>query len=189
MARKKDEDTLMLSALKTILDERLGPILEDRLKVIHNESLDERLEEIKEIKKEVDNLKERMANHEKKSEDSDKYSRCNNLVFHRIPYQTNEDPQQKALNIIQGVIIDIEVCNLDAAHRLRTKNTSSPPPFINRLVNRWKKEDILVEFRRQQPRANRWGRDKGIRIFCNEQLTPHNQLLSEAKKWSEFYTI
>lgn len=28
-----------------------------------------------------------------------------------------------------------------------------------------------------------------MRVFCNEQLTPHNQLLmSEAKKWNEFYT-
>lgn len=106
MAKKKEEEALMLSALKSSLDERLGPILEGRLKVILNESLDERLGKMKEIRSEVDNLNVRMARQEKKAEEADKYSRCNNLVFYGIPYQSNEDPLQKALNIIQGVNVD-----------------------------------------------------------------------------------
>ena len=186
----KDDDPLTLSALKKILDDRLGPILEDRLKTILNESLDERLGEMKVFKKEVDELKERMTKQEKNSEDSEKYLRCSNLVFYGIPYQSNEDPLQLALNIIRGVNIEIEPRDLDTAHRLRTRNNSVPAPFIIRFVNRWKKEDVFAEFKKQQPTANRWGGDRCVRVFCNEQLTPLNQtIMYEAKKFGEFYGV
>ena len=188
--KAKDDDPLTLAALKKILDDRLGPILEDRLKTILNESLDERLGEMKAIKKEVDELKNRMEKQESKSEDSEKYLRCSNLVFYGVPYQTGEKPLQKALDIIRGVNIDIELRDLDAAHRLRTRNDLVPAPFIIRFVNRWKKEDVFEEFKSQQPTAERWGGEKRVRVFCNEQLTPLNQtIMYEAKKWGEYYSV
>ena len=188
--KAKDDNPLTLSALKKILDDRLGPILEDRLKTILNESLDERLGEMKVFKKEVDDLKERMVRQEKNSEDSEKYLRCSNLVFYGIPYQSGEDPLQKAFDIIRGVNVEIEPRDLDAAHRLRTRNGSVPAPFIIRFVNRWKKEDVFAEFKSQQPTANRWGGDRRVRVFCNEQLLPLNQtIMYEAKKYGEYYSV
>ena len=118
--KNKDDEPLTLASLKKILDDRLGPILEDRLKTIFNESLDERLGEMKIIKKEVDDLKTRMEKQEENSEGNDKYLRCNNLVFYGIPYKVGEDPLRVALSIVQGVNIDIEPRDLDIAHRLRT---------------------------------------------------------------------
>lgn len=188
--KTKDEDPITLSALKKILDDRLGPILENRLRTILNESLDERLGEMTEIRKDVDTLKDKMASQEVKYEDVEKYLRCSNLVFYGIPFQAGEDPLQKALDIARAVNVDIESRDVDAAHRLRTRNNASPQPFIIRFVNRWKKDEILAEFKNQQPMANRWGGDKRVRVYCNEQLTPRNQsIMFEAKKWSELYNV
>ena len=58
---------------------------------------------------------------EAKYEATDKYLRRNNVVIHGIPYYRDEDPLQKALEIIQGVNIDIQLCDLDAAYRLKTR--------------------------------------------------------------------
>jgi len=189
-SKVKDDEPITLSTLKKILDDRLGPLLENKLRTILNESLDERLGEMNEIKKEVDDLKDRMEKQEELSEGSEKYLRCSNLVFYGIPQQTGEDPLQKALDIIRAVNVEIEPRDLDTAHRLRTRSNAFPQPFIIRFVNRWKKDDVLAEFKNQQPMANRWGGDKRIRVYCNEQLTPRNQMLMfEAKKWGEFYSV
>lgn len=147
-SKTKDDEPITLSALKKILDDRLGPILENRLRTILNESLDKRLGEMNEIKKDVEDLKDRIEKQEEKSEDSEKYLRCSNLVFYGVPCQTGEDPLQKALDIIQAVNVDIEPRDLDATHRLRTRNHASPQPFIIWFVNRWKKDDVLAEFKK-----------------------------------------
>jgi len=188
---KKQDEVLTVSSLMAILDSRLKAILSEML----DDKLDEKLRPLQKIDKlasDVISLKKAVENHEERIVSNEKYDRKKNLVFYGIPIEKAkpEDPMEKALEIIRGVGVDIHDRDLDAFHRLRSRSNDATPPFIIRLVNRWKKDEIFEAFKKQKPLASRWGGSVKIKVFCNEQLTPINQaILREAKNAKKYFYI
>lgn len=117
-------------------------------------------------------------------EDQLQYQRKNNLIFHGIPMEREENVIQKVLNI--GKVLDVNITpeNIDAAHRLPSTKPG-PQPVIVKFVNRWKKEDILAQRRvKKTLKTNQIGYSgPGENIYINEHLTPKNELI--AKKCRE----
>ncbi len=59
-----------------------------------------------------------------------------------------------------------------------------------KMVNRWKKEEIMSAAKEKKPTAELMGGDKNVKIFCNEHLTPKKQrVLNEAKKLKDKYYV
>ena len=80
--------------------------------------------------------------------------------------------------------------DIDIAHRLKSRNVTSSPPFIISLVNRWRKEELIDRTKSLQPDASWWGVDPRIRVYANEQLSPKNQaILGEARKFKDFFFV
>jgi len=180
-----------MSSLMAILDSRLKATLSEML----DDKLDEKLRPLQKIEtlaSDITSLKKVVENHEERIVSNEKYDRKKNLVFYGIPIDKTkpEDPMEKALEIIRGVGVDIHDRDLDAFHRLRSRTNSETPPFIIRLVNRWKKDEIFEAFKKQKPLASRWGGSVKTKVFCNEQLTPVNQaILREAKSAKKYFYI
>jgi len=188
---KAQEEALTVSSLMAILDSRLKATLSEML----DDKLDEKLRPLQKIEtlaSDVISLRKTVENHEERIVSNEKYDRKKNLVFYGIPVEKAkpEDPMEKALEIIRGVGVDIHDRDLDAFHRLRSRTNDATPPFIIRLVNRWKKDEIFEAFKKQKPLASRWGGSVKTKVFCNEQLTPINQaILREAKNAKKYFYI
>jgi len=173
-SKRKDEDLVTVGPLKSIMSEMIRSIL--------NETLDEKMRIMERMKKDVEDLKKKVRDLEGRIEDRDKYDRRHNLVLYGLPMQPNERPLQFALDIIKAVNIDATPYDLDAAHRLKTRNDTQSPPFIIRFINRWRRDDVMEAFKDKKPRVSLWGGNQKVRVFCNEQLTPSAQALMAAAR-------
>ena len=139
--------------------------------------LDEKLDQLKLIKTDVDQLKAQVSKHGEQIEDSAVHDRSNNVVFYGIPYDRNEDAIDIAIEIGKSLDMNIIPEDIDTAHRLKTRNPVGPPPFIIRMVNRRKRDRMLVRTRAKQPHAGLWGGDSTQRVYANEHLSPSNQFI------------
>ena len=65
---------------------------------------------------------------------------------------------------------------------------SSTPPFILRLVSRFKKEKIICKAQEIRPTAEKMGGDSKARIYYNDHLTARNHeiLISAKRLWDDY---
>lgn len=167
----KGGDLLTMEILKSTLNEMLDQKFDAKLAVVHKMALD------------VERLCQSVQEQRKQGEASDCYSRRNNVVLHGVPMKDNEDPLELVTELGDAIGVPISPDNVDAAHRLPSKNDKLPPPFIIKFVNRWRKERVMETIKRLKPTAEILGGSKSTKVFCNDHLTPKNQrLLMEAKK-------
>lgn len=160
------------------------------LKAIVAELLDQKLAVINELIMKVSKLEKANKELEEREAERDRYSRKNNLIFHGIPLKEDEDALQVVEEIGEALGVPILPDNIDAAHRLPTRNEKLPPPFIIKFVNRWRKEKVLASAKKRKPTAACMGGDGKIKIFCNEHLPPRKQeLFMEARRMKDQYFV
>ncbi len=100
------------------------------LKAILNETLDEKLKIVPELQAENKTMKDKISQMEGKVIALENYSRHNIIVVHGIPYT------EVAMNKGNLVGVHLEGRDIDIAHRLKSRNTVLPPPFVIKIVNR-----------------------------------------------------
>lgn len=176
-----DNDPVTIGALKASLEsfyvEKLS-FLENIVK--ENETL----------KNEVKNLNHRVNELELIIDDQAAYSRRNTLVVHGIPLQ--QDESEIGIAKLIGEIVDVSLKDedIDAAHRLRpsSKNMNAPP-FVLKLVSRFKKAELMLKAKKMKPTADVCGGDAKKKIFYADHLTKRNQeILYEARNlWDKYY--
>jgi len=183
MAKIKDDDFLTVKTMRAILLETLGERLDSRL-----DRIEAKLETFNSLRVEITKQKEIVEKLEARIDDKDTYDRRNSIVFYNIPTKKNENALDLAVGIGRAVGINMSYSDIDATHRLKSRNDAAPPPFIIKLVNRWRRDDLMNATRKHKPDASWWGGAKEVRVFANEQLSPKNQaVLAEARKNKEFF--
>ena len=82
-------------------------------------------------------LKERIDSLEKKSDDSEQYSRRNCLLVHGVEEQEQENTDNIVLNVIKEHLdIELSVKDLDRSHRIVKRNSSSKRrPIIVKFIS------------------------------------------------------
>lgn len=172
----KDEDPVTIGSLKAILSELL------------DKKLDEKFQLVYEIREENKVIRDRIEQIETRVEDSENYSRRNNIVIYGIPEKQDENVIETAVAACEAVEVKIESHEIDAAHRLPQRNKTSSPPFILRLVSRFKKEEIMSKANEIKPTADKMGGDSKKRLFYNEHLSARNQqiIISAKRIWDEY---
>lgn len=169
--------------LKKVLDELLENKLNTKLK-------EQREMMIQDISAEFRQTIDKVKVHENRLDEIDNYSRINNVVVYGIPMTENEAPLEVTEKIGSVLGVPLPRVQVDIAHRLRSRNTNMPPPFIIKLLNRWKKEELMTAAKAIKPTAASFGGSNEVRIFVNEQLSPKNQLLfHHAKKLKKEYFV
>lgn len=151
MAKGKEDETVSVKMMKQLIREALDEKLGERLSKV-----EEKLDVLTSFKKDIDAQAKLTKENEQQIDDIDTYTRRNNIVFHGIPTGANENPLDLAIDIGCALGLNISQCDVDIAHRLKTRNDATPPPFIIRLVNRWRKEEIMERTEKLQPNASWW---------------------------------
>lgn len=112
-------------------------------------------------------------------------------MVHGIPIKVNQENQDQenplviAMEICKMVGVQAEVSDFDMAHRLpkgKNAKVETPPPFIMRLVSRFKKEEIMNKAKEIKPNAAASGGREEDRVFFNEHLTKRNQIIQKEAK-------
>ena len=109
-------------------------------------------EENNKLREKTDCLKAKLDNLES-------YTRRNCIVIQGIPIQTYENPIEVAVKVCEMVGVKLDWKKLDVAHRLpksRKLPETNPPPFIMKLLSRFKKEEIVVTQRNSSQRRINW---------------------------------
>lgn len=136
----------------------------ESLKKVLNETLEKNLNEklkfVKEIHKDHNILRTKVAEVETRVKTLENYSRRNNVVIQGIPFQKEENPLEVAISAGELVGVNLDPRDIDIAHRFKSKNDKLPPPFIIKLVNRHKKIEIISQARRIKPTGEKMGGDQ-----------------------------
>ncbi len=118
---------------------------------------------------------------EAKVEALENYSK-RNAVISGIIYQENENPIEVAIKAGELVDVSLEARDIDIAHRLRSRNDKILPPFVIKLVNRYKKIELITQARKIKPTVERLGGGAAMKIYYNDYLTTENQHILTAAK-------
>ena len=160
-----------------------------RMEEILNKFYDEKLSFLEDTLKENKELKSKIKVLESKLDDLSSYTRRNNIVVHGAPIQENEDPINLAVKVSDAVGVKLEEKDIDIAHRLPSRNNNFAPPFIIKLVNRFKKEEVMSNAKRKKIMAKEFNGEEKCQIFFNDHLTKKNQeILMKAKSlWADYF--
>ena len=77
----------------------------------------------------------------------DQYGHCENLEFHGVPVQQNEDIVQMIQKLLQLINYDLDKQYVSTCNRLTRKRTDSPSPIIIKFTNRM----LEISFMQREP--------------------------------------
>lgn len=159
-------------------------ILRQTLNEVVNNALDIKLAVLNEVREENAQLKQYVETLESKIDALESYSRRNNIVVHGIPTSTDENPVEVSIKLGEAIGVILAPTEIDAAHRLPSKNKNAPPPLIIKFVSRLKRDEIFTKVRRAKLTDDK----THAKIYCNEHLTAKNQFLRTYAKclWERY---
>lgn len=101
----------------------------------------------------------------------EQYSRSNNIEINEMPEIENENCPNTVINIARELKIDLDLCEIDFAHRVPTKSTTSknkPPPIIVKFLSKRKRDEFMskkyiIMFK---------GSPNEKKVYINEHISP-----------------
>lgn len=137
------------------------------------------LKEFKSLKMQVTALKEDNARLQKELNDSQQYTRLNNLEINGVPETKNENILQIVESISQAVGVKVNRSSIDACHRVPTRIPNKPKPIVVKFVSRITKDELLAASKKKRGVSSS---AIGIptnesTIYVNEHLTISNKKL------------
>ncbi|XKL66088.1 hypothetical protein PGB90_009508 [Kerria lacca] len=165
-----------------------NPITVDQLKSILDQFFNEKFGFLENILLKNKQLKEKIQILEERMDSIESYSRRNNIIVHGVPRQENENPLELALEICKTTGTEIESYEIDEAHRMPSRNREISPPFIIKLTNRFKKAEIMKNYKKKKITAEIWKGNSNNRIFFNDHLTKKKQEIFKKAKilWDNY---
>ena len=123
------------------------------------------------LMKENQCLKDQLIEEEKMRDDLDQYNRRENLEFHGIPLNPNENTNYIIKTMAKKLNINLKENNISNSHRLPKSSSNNPPIIIARFTNRtFQKRKNLIGVRD-------YGIDGMKNLFINKNLTPRRKKL------------
>lgn len=120
------------------------------------------------LKNEVERLSEKNSYLENGLHDLQQYSRRNNLEISGLAEcRDSNEEETRLLEFFQELGVSIHTEDIEACHRVPTKQKDRKKPLIVRFINRCKRDEVYAA--RKQI--------KGRNIFVNEHVSPHNRCL------------
>lgn len=137
-------------------------------------------EELKEKEKVIDELKDEL--HEFQQHYRNSY-----LEIHNLP-EDNHETQEKLMDMVIKIAAEVGVRlmkeEIEASHRIQTRNKNKEKPVIVHLASRKKRNEIIAGQKKTKVTQDKiLANGSSSRIFVNESLTKYyKELLFEAKK-------
>ncbi|CAF1254097.1 unnamed protein product, partial [Didymodactylos carnosus] len=161
-----NEMTKMIITSKSFTDAIAG-IIDNQLKQYVNH--------IKQLEAELKQVNDRAIKFQSKLNDLDQYSKRRDLIIHGIPLTQGEDTSQVVLDLAKSIGVNLDIKDLYATHRLRSRNKQHSP-IIAAFV-RYSDRQQLYSKRRDL------GKGTNKQVFINEHLSSLNhQLFTYARR-------
>lgn len=138
------------------------------------------VKELSECKSEIHDLKKENTELLIRMNDTEQYSRKNNIEIHGVPETDNEDLDKVIIKIADCFGFSVTSQDIEVAHRLGKNNnkTTTSPPIVAKFFSR-KIKDKFVEGKKVKKTllATDLGFTTSGKIFVNEHLTKVNKNL------------
>ena len=165
--------------------EAIGSLLDEKLSIILN-ALEARAtqqdEKIKILSEENQLLKKEVERLTLENENHAQYTRKNNVIIHNIPLVKGEEQLTTAVKLFNAIGLPFTENEVDACHRLPTRNQKNPPPFLIKFVSRHRKVQMIQKIKSTKPTADVIGGNKEDMIFASDHLTRQNGILLQTAK-------
>lgn len=198
VSKQKPDDDILISILLAGMNEKLDELLNLKETVgsieasisMMSAQYDEILKSVNEQKKEMKEVKSRLAEIEKKDQeeevkklkaelnDMEWRSRKLNLEFHGITKSNDEDLISKVNEVARTLEVpELAGCDITAIHRLPSKPDKIPSVIV-RFASQTTRDAWL--YRKNKLRAT------GMRVYIYENMTKQNrELLAKTKEWAK----
>ena len=104
-------------------------------------------------------------------DDLDQYNRRENLEFHSIPLNPNENTNHIIKTMAKKLNIDLKESDISTSHRLPKSLSNNLPIIIARFTNR-DIRNLIFQKRKNLIGVRDYGIDGMKSLFINENLTP-----------------
>ena len=96
------------------------------------------------LQNKVDKLEKQLKNQESYAEANNQYHRRNNIEIHGIPNTVMDDQlENKVVEVLSKIDVQVESADIEACHRLPSRNSNHPKKTVVRFVNRKKNRKIF----------------------------------------------
>jgi len=137
----------------------------------------------RELRKHVEcteDVSRRLNNLEISREEDQQHLRSGNLKISGIP-EDCKNVYDVTIKIFEACGVQLQLDQIDVAHRVQSFNKTQPRPVIVRLVSRWKKDALMERIYKDRKRLTTGqiglgGADKPL--YVNEHLTPYYDKLA-----------
>lgn len=146
------------------------------------DELQEKVEKIQVLESTVSEQRKIIQEMKKSQVQSEQYARRVHLELGNIPVKANENVEEIITNLAAMVGVDIQPKDISAAHRLKSKEGSTPGIIVE-FLSRKIRNDFLEKGKILK-------KDKPLkeRRYVNESLCPfYRNLLTKAKESCKFY--
>lgn len=167
------------------MEKQIGIINEKTEKItasvqFYSDSFDEIMSKLKKLESRIistESLTNKISSMNEELENVEAYLRRNNLEIFGIPEKKEEDLYEVVCKMTTALNVQLKREDIDIVHRLPTRNQEINKPIVLKLVNRWKRQEILNEKKKKRLNLGDIGfNDKGM-LFINEHLTPQAKAL------------
>ena len=129
------------------------------------------------LMKENQCLKDQLIEEEKMRDDLDQYNRRENLEFHGIFLNPNENTNRIIKTVAKKLNINLKENDISTSHRLPKSLSNNPPIIIARFTNR-DIRNLIFQKRKNLIGIRDYGIDGMTNLFINENLTPKRKSCS-----------
>ena len=138
--------------------------------------------QLKNIENECEEIKNKLLAKETELDNLEQYGRRENLEFHGVPVQQNENTNKIIQNLLKRINLDINENEISTSHRLNSNKENIPPPIIVRFSKRDTRNKIYANKRKFNAVTN-FGIPEMNNLYINENLTKkRSELLAKTRK-------
>lgn len=149
-----------IRTLKERIDENTKEVTELRASVSFlSEGYEAHRSKIQQLETEVSKINHHLESNDSatlhaKLEETEAYSRRNNLELHGIPQLPNEDVYEVVRLVVSFFGVELQLKDIDVAHRINSYKTEAPKPIIVKFCSRRLKQEILDRARAKRKESN-----------------------------------
>ena len=170
---KKLSKVELLSLIKEMKEDPATNLL------IIMKEMEEEIQELKCLKDEVNKLTELIGNREVKANnqferehyENIQYTRRSNLEISGIPKIFDNKLEDKVLELFAQVGVDVDKTQVEACHRMYSKNGKEKKTIV-RLTNRRLIEELMSKRKEVNKYVENVGFPRGTEIYFNDNLCP-----------------
>lgn len=179
------------SPRKRSLEEKIDRLLFENTKL--NNAVQDLIMMVNEMRAELSKKDKEIQQLKDEIHEFEQHSRCEYLEIHNVPGDNleNQDKlEEMTVRVVKSLGIELERQEIEAIHRIPTKNTTKPNPIIVHLASRKKRNTILAAKRGKTIYQNSitGNRNHKEKVYINESLSKyHKTLLYKTKQAAKEY--